>query len=93
MTVGQFLASFPEFEAAGSSLIAAKLLEAGQLHGLDTYGTSFDVAVGYQAAQLLWDSPYGVSMRLDGEGRDIPSRYLLMLEQLRLARVPRIIVL
>lgn len=93
MTPAQFLASFPEFESASQSLITAKLLEAGATCGVDAYGSTVSVAVGYYAAHLLWTSPFGVSMRLDGNGEDIPSRYLLELERLRLAVVPRIIVL
>lgn len=89
-----FFQRFPEFQGASTQLVVAKLAEASaRISSGEFPGTTSDVAVGYLAAHLLWSSPFGASMRLDGAGEEVSSRYWAEFERLRLERVPRVIVL
>jgi len=75
-------------------MVVAVLNEASARIALESFPTpSKDVACGYYAAHLLWSSPFGASMRLDGAGEELTSPYLGEFERLRLERVPRIVVL
>jgi hypothetical protein len=90
----EFLRRYPEFAAAGAALIVAAIAEAsGRIAGESFPSTTKSAAVGYYAAHLLWSSPFGVTMRLDGAGEELTSPYLGEFERLRLERVPRIVVL
>jgi hypothetical protein len=93
ITVAQFVSSRPEFSSAGAQLVAEALTEARSKLDAGTWGNQYDNAVSALAAHLLWTSPFGVSMRLDGGSEESESRYLKELGRLQLARVPRIIVL
>jgi hypothetical protein len=94
VTSAEFLRRFPEFDSAGPSLVVAKLTEASARLSGDAFVTpSLDLAQGYLAAHLLWSSPFGASMRLDGAGEELASPYWGEFERLRLERVPRVIVL
>ena len=94
MTSAEFVRRFPEFASAGASLVMAALTEASARVESGAFTTTTrEIACGYYAAHLLWSSPFGSSMRLDGAGEELASPYLGEFERLRLERVPRILVL
>ena len=94
MTAAEFLRRFKEFEAAGPSLVTSALAEASARVDAGAFTTATrEIACAYYAAHLLWSSPFGASMRLDGAGEELTSPYLGEFERLRLERVPRILVL
>lgn len=94
MTSAEFLRRFPEFQSAGVQLVVEKLTEAAARLSAEAFtAPSLDVAQGYLAAHLLWSSPFGASMRLDGAGEELTSPYWAEFERLRMERVPRVMVL
>ncbi len=93
ITVASFLRDRPEFEAAGEALVKATLDQAALRISAGSWGTGYDSAHGLMTAHLLWTSPFGASMRLDGDGSAGRSRYLEEFERLRLELIPRIMVL
>ncbi len=93
VTAAQFMRSRPEFESAGPQLVTAALQFAAGALDPGSWGTSHDQAVSAKAAHWLWSSPFGVSMRLDGSGKEVSSPYEFELETIHLSRIPRIMVL
>lgn len=87
-----FRDAYPEFASSSPGLVEAKLLEAESQISRTAFGDQYDTAHGYLTAHLLWSSPYGAGMRLEGGGESTESRYLRSFNALRLATVPRIIV-
>ncbi|MBW2672072.1 MAG: DUF4054 domain-containing protein [Deltaproteobacteria bacterium] len=65
VTAASFLERFPEFEAAGSTLIEASLTDARLMISSSAYGVKYDMAVRFQAAHLLAINPLGEMARLD----------------------------
>jgi hypothetical protein len=75
MTEDEFLARYPEFESESSEPLGSILAEAAtQLVEAD-YGELYDAAHGALAAHLLWASPFGVTLRQEGEDTST-SKYL-----------------
>ena len=93
ITAAEFMLSRPEFASAGTQLVAEALADAVSKVDPTTWGNQTDKAVSLLAAHSLWSSPFGASMRLDGDSEETESRYLAEYARLRLARVPRILVL
>jgi hypothetical protein len=93
VTSTTFLRANPEFAAAGAQLVVAKLAEAALRINAADWGTAYDLAHSLMTAHLLWSSPFGSSMRLDGGSDAGRSRYLEEFERLRLERLPRMLVL
>lgn len=87
-----FIRQRPEFESAGTSLVRDAIADAALRVSLDEFGTRYDDALSLMAAHLLWDSPFGASMRRDG-GQDAASPYLVELRALTRENVPRMAVL
>lgn len=93
VTPSQFMAARPEFGPAGTQLVAQALAAASAQLDQAAWGALYDQAVSLQAAHLLWSSPFGATIRLDGDAAADDSRYSSQLARLRLARIPRIMVL
>lgn len=93
ITVEAFVRARPEFESAGEALVAETLAQAAVRISSDSWGTGYDNAHSLMTAHLLWTSPFGASMRLDGASDAGRSRYLEEFERLRLERIPRMMVL
>ena len=87
-----FMRERREFESAGTELIVSTMALARQRISAAEYGDAYEQVVSLKTAQLLWESPFGVSMRLDG-GQDTPSKYERELGLLKLERIPRMAVL
>jgi hypothetical protein len=92
LTPAIFIRDRPEFRSAGTQMVASMMVDAAKRVSAAEYGDSYDQALALMTAHLLWDSPFGASMRRDG-GADAASPYLTELANLRLERVPRILVL
>jgi hypothetical protein len=92
ITAETFVRDKPEFESAGEALVTATIALAAPRVSADQYGDAYDDAHTLMTAHLLWDSPFGASMRRDG-GTDAESPYVTELKALRLERVPRMMVL
>ena len=93
VTPTQFMRERPEFAPAGAALVATALAEATAELSADAWGANYDTAVSLRAAHKLWSSPWGAALRLDGGGDQETSRFSEQLAALRVARVPRMIVL
>jgi hypothetical protein len=87
-----FIRERPEFASAGAQLVTSTSLLAAKRVSAAEYGDAYDNALALMTAHLLWDSPFGASMRRDG-GAAAASPYLTELANLRVERVPRILVL
>ena len=74
-------------------LVKSALDQAAPRVDVAVWGNAYDVAHSLMTAHLLWSSPFGASMRLDGDTAAGRSRYLEEFERLRLERVPRMLVL
>jgi Protein of unknown function (DUF4054) len=92
VTAASFKTARPEFVTASDALVTEALATAALRVDASQYGTGYDHALSLKAAHLLWDSPFGVSMRRDG-GAAAASPYETELATLRIERVPRILVL
>lgn len=88
-----FIRERPEFGSAGTQLVTSTIADARLRVSAAEYGDAYDDALSLMTAHLLWESPFGCSMRLDGGGADNESRYLKELRHLKLERVPRMGVL
>lgn len=93
VTAETFMRARQEFVPAGEALVAETLAEAATRLSSESWGNSYDNALSLMTAHLLWSSPFGAGMRLDGGGEATTSRYLQELERLRVERIPRIMVL
>jgi len=93
VTSASFVRDRPEFATASPQLITSTLAVASLRVSATEYGDAYDAALSLVTAHLLWESPFGASMRLDGGGEDNESRYLKELRLLRLERIPRMAVL
>ena len=93
MTPGEFLERFPEFRSAGDLLIGLVLDEAAGEVSEETFGSQTQAAIGHLAAHKLVISPYGVSLRLDGNGKELPTnQYLAEFQRIRRMVVVRTFV-
>jgi len=92
ITAESFFRDRPEFESAGEALVATTIALAALRVSAEQYGDAYDDALSLMTAHLLWDSPFGASMRRDG-GDDAQGPYATELGKLRLERVPRMLVL
>lgn len=93
MNFFEFSTRYPEFASVDEQLIEKKLAEAAERISATAFGSSFDTAQGLFAAHLLWSSPFGASMRLEGGGEEQTSRYWREYSQLRVEKVPSVLVL
>lgn len=93
MDVATFLRQRPEFETAPHGMVVGALAEAAIRTSAADWGTAYETALAYTAADILWTSPYGVAMRLDGGDTAEVSRYRTKLAAMRLERIPRVMVL
>lgn len=66
---------FPEFDETTSELVAATLAEAALEISSETYGAEWDAAHGLLTAHKLWSSPFGITLRMDGDPPDGSSKY------------------
>lgn len=89
----KFIRERKEFESAGPELVTSTIADARLRVSADEYGAAYEDALSLMTAHLLWESPFGVSMRLDGGSDHTESRYSLELRHLKLERVPRMAVL
>lgn len=92
MTFAAFIIAYPEFAPAGRSIIEAKLAEAAGRVSEEAFGSNYDTAHGLLTAHLLWISPHGATMRKDGDGNQIESRYAIEFAELRQEVVPSMLV-
>ncbi len=93
VTATSFMRDRKEFASAGPQLVTSTLAEAATRISAAEWGTAYDTAHSLMTAHLLWSSPFGSSMRLEGGSEASKSRYLEEFERLRLERIPRIMVL
>jgi hypothetical protein len=93
LTAATFMQERPEFESAGTQLVVATMADAALRVSAAEFGAKYDDALSLMTAHLLWTSPFGCSMRLDGGGDDNTSRYLTELRALTRENVPRMAVL
>jgi hypothetical protein len=70
-----FLSRFPEFQGAGP-LIEQALADQTLMVSKEVFGTRYELAVHYLAADWLTNHSYGRSQR--SEERATPSRYRVM---------------
>ncbi len=93
MDLGSFRDARPEFaQITDDEYVQGKLDEAARELSSSAWGTHYDDAHSLLTADLLWSSPLGATMRLDGGGDGKKSRYLEKFERLRFAVIPRITV-
>lgn len=79
MDAATFIDRYPEFEPA-ADLVDATLAEvAGNLSVAD-FGDRYDEAHGLLTADALWRSPFGLTLRLDSDGKK--SEYRIAFERL-----------
>jgi hypothetical protein len=90
MNYATFTASYPEFRTASPELVEAKLQEAARRVSASAFGSRYDDAVALMAADLLWSSPFGATLRLDGSGG--PSEYRRAFVRLREEVCPTFVV-
>lgn len=90
MTDEEFIAAYPQFEAAGD-LITQALADATPRVDDEVFGDLTDFAIGLLAADWLVCSPYGQSMRSDDDSEK-KSRYRKQFEELRRERVVAFVV-
>lgn len=65
ITAAEFLVGFPEFSAAGTPLVEAKLADADATTSVDAFAPAVrDRRVALVAARLLALSPFGRDMKL-----------------------------
>lgn len=77
MDAATFLDRYPEFEPAGD-LVDTVLAEQADNLDAAVFGDSYDEAHGLLTADALWNSPFGVTLRLDsadGTKSDYLRRY------------------
>ena len=91
LTTASFMRERKEFASAGPQLVTSTIAEARLRVSEAEYGDGYDHALSLKTAELLWDSPFGVSMRLDG-GKNAENPYRAELKALSRERVPRIAV-
>lgn len=89
MTLIVFRATYPEFKQTGDADVQIKLAEAARRISSDAFGDRYDDAHGLMAAHLLWISPFGATMRLDGDAGG--SRYAAEFAELRSETVTSIL--
>jgi len=93
MNLSDFRDARPEFDQiSDDEYVQGKLDEAARQLSEDAWGDHYDDAHSLVAAHLLWNSPLGSTMRLDGGSEDSSGRYLKQFERLRLAVIPRMMV-
>ena len=81
MTRREFLRRYPEFESDSTEPVASTLAEVENELVRDDFGEQFDAAHGALTAHRLWASPFGVSLRQEGES-DYESKYLCQFNQI-----------
>jgi hypothetical protein len=83
MDLATFRASYKEFDGESDVYVQAKLDLAETRTSVTAWGDHFDDAHGLEAAHLLWESPFGATMRQDGDDKDErKSRYQKQRERL-----------
>jgi len=93
MDIDAFRTAHPEFNAASTELVQDKLDAAERRLSATAWGTRFDDAHGLLTAHLLWSSPFGASMRLEGGEQEKSSRYMKLLNELRVEVIDRVMVI
>lgn len=88
MTASGFLALYPEFTSAGTTLIGIVIAEVDLLIS-DSWGAKRDVILALSVAERLADSPQGRNARLDTK-RNIYSERLRALKQAHAVSANRI---
>ena len=83
MIAADFLERYPEFEPAGD-LVDAVLAEQASSIDRAVFGSSWDTAHGLLTADALWNSPFGVTLRLDSAD-SAKSDYMVRYEELEKA--------
>lgn len=92
MNSATFVRRNPEFDTASDQLVREKLAEAELRLDASAWGSVYEKALEYMTADLLWKSPFGVSMRQDGNDKAV-SYYEEKFAELRMERIPRVMVL
>ncbi len=88
VTVNSFLAAYPEFANAGTTLLTAQLAFAEAVVSSDSFGDQRDLVVCLTLADRLATSPSGRDARMTTE--DSPtSTYSVELERLKAANAVR----
>jgi hypothetical protein len=82
VVLADFRTQYPEFNSISDSYVQAKLDQATSHISSTAFGAHFDEAHGLSTAQLLWESPFGASMRLDSNGNEVEGQYQKQLERL-----------
>lgn len=88
MTIDDFRAAYPEFNKTSTETVQAAL-EAADLELTETgeWGSRRDTAHGLLAADFLWNSPAGSTLRLDGGDKEQSNRYADALKDLTLKTI------
>lgn len=81
VSVASFLASFPEFQAAGTNMLTATLASV-ELQVSDSWGDQRDRAVMLRLADRLANSPWGRDARMTADGSVPKSTYSVEFDQL-----------
>jgi len=90
LSLGAFMAEFPEFADAEDDLVAARLAQAHRLFSEEILGDRYLDAVRYKTADLIAASPFGKSLRLEkGNG---PSIYAETLADILAGTASRVVV-
>jgi len=93
MEAAAFLDRFPEFETTAEAQLTAVLVEAAAAIDTEIFGGRYDDAHGLLTAHLLWTSPFGVSLRMEGDpSPPEKSRYFQEFAKIRREVTPRAIV-
>lgn len=74
ITADSFVGLFSEFDRIDPAVITQWLAIAYGRCDAVLYNTRLDEAVGLLTAHLIWNSPSGNSLRLDGDQGDKPRR-------------------
>lgn len=83
MNASEFLDRYPEFETGGALIDGVLAEAAGEMASRGNFGTRHDEAQGALAAHKLWASPFGVSLRLEGDESPYLSAYELIWSGIR----------
>lgn len=66
MDIATFKAEYPEFSTQSDPNIQGALNDAASRLAAAEWGDRYDLVVGLLAADSLWNSPFGATMRQDG---------------------------
>jgi hypothetical protein len=92
VTTSGFLTRWPEFGSLSIGIVQSFIADAATHVDATTWGTTYDLAHGLTAADALWTSEHGSSLRRDAkEGARSP--YALRLASLRRQKMPKAMVL